>query len=302
MNISPASQFNKVSEIKIEEVLGNYLIIIEPGCFCVFDRNKPSNGIHYHNFYELCLVTGGYGEFIHGGKVYKVHEGDIFLANPKIEHEIRISAPNDAGHAGSMHLVFFRINIHSSSDALPKQYEEKILKEFLVKHSIVSRAQKYLFNYLNFINNYTEFDSKINYGLYQAVKNMALESIFSLVNFQETQFQKPIPSVTIVDRAVNYIEGNLHRRILISEVAASIYTSERNLQHLFQKHMKKSITEYVNQRKTSIAAGYLKMNFKVSDIGGLVGINDVAQFSRLFKKYYGIPPKKYQLNYLMQNS
>ncbi len=300
MNGGPAYQFNKINEIKIEEILGNYLINIEPGSFCVFDANTPSNGLHYHNFYELCLVTGGSGEFLHGGRIYKVYEGDIFLAEPKTDHEIRI---HPAGNPlqDHLYLVFFRINIHENSNMPPKLYEEKMLKEFLLKHHIISRSQKQLFTYLHFIGSYAEPDSQIKYGLYQAVKNMALESIFSLADIHETQFQKPVRSVTAVERAVSFIESNLHRRIHTGEIAASAYTSERNLQQLFKKHMKKTITEYINQRRTSIAAGYLKMNFKVSDISNLFGIADVAQFSRLFKKYYGVPPKKYQTDYSMQN-
>lgn len=298
MDISTAAQFSKVIGIKVEEVFGNCFIDIEPGSFCIFDRDKPSNSLHYHNCYELCLVTGGSGEFMHGGETYILNEGDVFITNPGVVHEIRIRRRNNSDYIENLYLVFFRMNVYANTDTQPELYEEKMLKEFLSGHFIISRSQKHLFSYLQFIDSYTELNSGANYGLHQVVKNMALESLFSLVNTdRENQLRKPVPSDTAVDRAMTYIGANLHRRIHLDEIAANVYTSERNLQYLFQKHMKKSITDYINLRKTAVAAGYLKMNFKVNDICGLVGINDAAQFSRLFKKYYGVSPKKYQMAY-----
>jgi AraC-type DNA-binding domain-containing proteins len=298
MNNSIAVQFNKVIGVKIEEIFGNYLVEIEPGSFCVFDKNTPSNGLHYHNnFYELCYVTGGTGEFVHNGEVIDLHEGDVFIANPEIDHEIRIHSANGSSYVDNLYLVFFRINIYSDTSNPSELYEEQIIKEFLLKHSIIGRSQNYLSAYLQFINHYVELNSRINYGVYQTIKSMTIECLSSLIDFHENQFKKPQPSVTIVDRAIRYIGENLHRRIHIREIASNAYTSERNLQHLFRKHMNKSITEYINSRKTSVAAGYLKMNFTVSDVSNLFGINDIAQFSRLFKKYYGVSPKQYQLQY-----
>jgi AraC-like DNA-binding protein len=59
--------------------------------------------------------------------------------------------------------------------------------------------------------------------------------------------------------------------------------------------MKKSVSRYIRERRLSLAASFLNMNFKIRDVASMVGINDPAQFSRLFKEFYGISPKKYQM-------
>lgn len=296
MDINIAAQFTKLFGIKVDELLGSIVVQIDPGSLCIFDENTPSNGLHFHNCYEMCLVTGGAGEFIHGGESYILKEGDIFIANPGIAHEIRLLREKGSKYSGSLHLVFFRIFLLSNNDSVPKLYEERMLREFLSAHAIISHTQHQLFSYLYFIEKYTSYNCKENYGLYQVVKNLALLGLFSLVGACKDRFDRHAPE-TIIDLAINYIGANLHRRIYIYEIAASACTSVRNLQHVFQKQLNRSIVNYINQRKAAIAAGYLKMNFKVSDVCVIIGINDSAQFTRMFKKYLGMPPKEYQLKY-----
>lgn len=63
---------------------------------------------------------------------------------------------------------------------------------------------------------------------------------------------------------------------------------------MFSKYLNLTPKQYINSRKINLAKVYLKMNYKVSDVSSLVGINDISQFSRLFKKHCGISPKSFQ--------
>ncbi len=289
-----ASQFTKVIDMKCDEIYGSIHITIEPGNFCIFDRNMPSNGLHRHTCYEICLVTGGSGEFIHGREIYQVDKGTVFIADPGVLHEIRLAKGSNRDYADNLFLVVYRVHISLNAESTSQNYEETMLQEFLSSHAIISKTQKHLFSYLYFIETYTTQNTCSNYGLYQIVRSLCLELLFSLVKTKGFPYRKQIPYVTIVDQTIKYIGDNIHRRIYLSEIAANACTSERNLQLIFRKQMDKSITDYINIRKTAVAAGYLKMNFKISDVSNLLGISDTAQFSRLFKKYYGISPKKFQ--------
>lgn len=294
MDINIAAQFNKLSGITAEEVLGNILIRIDTGTLCVFDVNTPSNGLHFHNCYEMCIVTGGTGEFLHNGVTYPLQEGDVFIADPGVLHEIRLSKGRSADYAGSLHLVFCRVYIHADGNSVPGTYEEKMLREFMTAHSVISRSQKQLFSYLYFIEQYTSYNCREEFGLHQALKNLMLSSLFSLVG-SRGDYERHAPQ-SAVDLAIEYIGANLHRHIRIGEVAANACTSVRNLQYLFRKNLNRSVVDYINQRKAAVAAGYLKMNFRVAEVGSIIGVNDSAQFSRMFKKYLGMPPKEYQLS------
>jgi AraC-like DNA-binding protein len=321
--------FQKVVGMNSKEIMGECYLDIEPAGFCVFDMNTPTNTLHFHEFYELCIVTEGTGEFVHRECLYPLYEGDVFIADPGVFHEIRLIKDRDAHYSGTLTIVFFRITLRTSSsfEVPSKTFEESRLREFLGNHAIVSRSQKQLFSYLKFLESYIESTTTGNYGLRQAVKNMALESMFSLckplespasskspVKIQssanintpglgefETQKDSRVicmPSHSILDLSVNYISVNLHRKIYLHEIASVACTSKRNLQYVFKKELGKTVTDYINIKKTAVAASYLKMNFTISDVCNQIAINDVAQFSRLFKKYQGISPKKFQMTYL----
>ena len=252
--------------------------------------------MHFHNYFELCVVTSGVGEFVHGEQVYPLMEGDVFIANPEIPHEIRLKG--NKVESEELCLVFFQIHISMGPEKIPESYEEKMLHSFLIQHDIIRKFQNHLFSYLVFLDAYSKAKCIENFGLYNTLKNLALESIFALVKTQSSSICSPLLSDNVIDKAIQYINANLSRRLYISEISDYSRTSKRNLQYLFQKTLDITVTEYINERKTALAAGYLKMNFKANDVCVLIGIQDPAQFSRLFKKRFGLSPKQYQMKHI----
>jgi AraC family transcriptional activator of pobA len=276
---------------------GNLEIIIEAGSYCIFDISYPSNSIHHHSImYEICFVTAGSGEFLHGEEIYQIKKGDVFIANPDVYHEIRLLEVQKSEYTDKLHLIFFSFKISSENNP-PISFEDQLLYQFLKKHNIISKSQLHLFAYLSFLRDYSIQSHVNNYWLYQIAEKFCLECIFSLLDIKNPVFKEIGVSRKIIDKAIEYISVNINRRIYIDEIATSINYSKRNIQLVFKKHMNKTITEYINERKIALAVGYLKMNFKVGEVSNILGIDDSAQFSRLFKKYYGISPKKFQASY-----
>lgn len=295
-------QFNKFSSLhinglRIDEKVGNIIITIEPGTSCTFDPNAPSNGKHFHHCYELCLVTGGLGVFNHGKESIPLSIGDVFIANPNIMHEIGISKVRALPQSNILQLFYFSINIYRGDTQKSKSYEEDILNAFLDSHCIIRNSQHHLLAYLNFVYEYSNCKSSIVFGVRHAIKNIVMESLFSLTeNVLSTQANYHL-SNNIVDMAIDYIGRNLDNKITLGEISDSCNTSKRNLQYLFRSSLNTTVVDYINARKMSLASSFIRMNFSINDVATKVGINDPAQFCRLFKKYYGIPPKKYQMMY-----
>src|SRR5258707_15172923 len=57
----------------------------------------PENRVARHSFFEPCIVLSGSGEFEHGSAVFSLREGDLFIANPGVYHEIRSLKTRDLG-------------------------------------------------------------------------------------------------------------------------------------------------------------------------------------------------------------
>jgi AraC-like DNA-binding protein len=290
---------NNVHSLKIDEYFGNCNISIRPGGFCTFNQQHSSNGLHYHNCFELCIVTNGSGEFIHDNKSYRLKYGDVFIADPRILHEIRILMHAETAAGKQLNLFFYTINIISDNTAVETNYDA--LSRFLKKHNIITSSQSQILSWLYFMENYCSYKTNNVFGLKQAIFSMVLECLISLSikeNKQEIKSEaetSSLQSETTLDLAIGYINRNILNKFSVNNIATHSCTSIRNLQYLFRKHLKKTIVDYINEKKVTMASNHLKMNFKVSTAGQLVGIEDPARFSRLFKKYYGMSPKKFQM-------
>lgn len=282
-----------------EAAVGNYILCIRPGGYCTFNKEMPSNGMHYHNCYELCFVTQGKGIYTHRNKTYQLDQGCVFIANPKIRHEIRIADLRDVNIEEDFKLFYFTITVNSCGVTKGNSFDEIVLDSFLGGHKVISTPQNHIFLYLSFMKQYSSNSSTNTYGMYQAIRSMVMECFVALLNDNKLPLlnnQNTVPN-TALDEAIKYIGQNLSKRIELDEISRHVNVSKRTLQYIFKRNLNCTVTDYIQSRKMNIAGTYLKMNFRINEVGKLIGVEDPSQFSRLFKKYFGISPKRYQLNY-----
>lgn len=72
------------------------------------------------------------------------------------------------------------------------------------------------------------------------------------------------------------------------------HINEQHLCFLFKKYTNFTVGNYVLKLRMEAAKNLLETaNYNVSEIAEKVGYNDAGYFSKCFKKYYGIPPKKF---------
>jgi AraC family transcriptional regulator, transcriptional activator of pobA len=284
--------FSSLTGLRMERNIGKYVLTIETGGYCRFDEKYPCNGYHKHKNYEVCFVTAGRGIFEHGSHIYELSEGDIFIAEPQIIHEIRTN--------GMLQLVFITVRIASVNHNSIEDNDEKILENFIKAHDIIGHNKHQLYTYISFIKKYV-INGGGNYGVYNALFNFSMECLLSLSCESEYKINYTEKN-DIVDQAVRYIGANMTKKVSVKEVSEYVCTSERNLQYIFRKQFAKSVHQYINERKASIAAAYLKMNFNISEAAEKVAIYDDAQFIRFFKRYYGVSPKKYKQCHMATSS
>lgn len=297
MEIDKFYIFNLVSDILIQEKFGPYLITIKPDSLCKFDQASPTNKLHRHDYYELCFVIEGSGEYLHGEKCYDLKKGDIFICNPFVAHEIRLKASIDGTYSSHLYLIFFVItleHIHSITPSPFTPIEEKILHSFTQHHEIVVHHCDHMFSYIDFLMTHMGPDTLDNYGIYNMMKTMALEGLSLLCSSHNRTTVDANRYPTEFNQLLMFIESNLNKPITIQELADVSYMSHRNLHYVFNKYVHKTPKEYINARKINLAKLYLRMNYKVTEVALLVGIQDIGQFSRLFKKQCGISPKAFQ--------
>ncbi|MBB6729473.1 response regulator [Cohnella zeiphila] len=92
----------------------------------------------------------------------------------------------------------------------------------------------------------------------------------------------------IISRA--YMEN-----VSVSKLAEEVYLSPNYISLIFKQETGESITEYVTKVRMEAAKELLKSpDLKILDIAEMVGFENAAYFSTVFKKYAGMHPQKYR--------
>lgn len=94
-----------------------------------------------------------------------------------------------------------------------------------------------------------------------------------------------------ISRAIEYIENNLTNDITIQDIAEHLYVSSFYFQKGFSMLCGYSISEYIRNRKLSLA-GYelVHTNHKVIDIALKYGYDSPDSFTKAFARFHGSTP------------
>lgn len=99
------------------------------------------------------------------------------------------------------------------------------------------------------------------------------------------------------------IEENIHEKLTVESLAASIHLSKFHYQRMFREAVGDSVMRYVTRRKLSLAAEDLaKTDASILDIALKYGYDSHEGFTRSFRSHMGVSPKEYRKYHLSINS
>ncbi|MCI5838937.1 MAG: response regulator [Peptoniphilaceae bacterium] len=99
----------------------------------------------------------------------------------------------------------------------------------------------------------------------------------------------------LVEKMILYIKDNYEEKISISDLSKILNYSETLLNSRFKEYTSITFNEYLNRYRIKKALEYINSNkFTIEDISYLCGFSSPKYFSKVFKKYMGISPKKYE--------
>lgn len=265
-------------------IVGAYRLDIETGGFVSFDL-QLTNSPHKHDYFEICLVTGGSGLYIHGGTEIPLEQGRVFLAEPGVVHEITSFETKD------LQLFFITLTYKKVADRVTT-HEGEILEAFEKGRVVAAQGHESLSHYLPLISGSDQiasFSAKTNLHLFalELMNTLAAEPI---VNLEEQPSDE-------VAKAIAFIDSRLGQRVTVEEVADALGVSARTLRRKFNEAHKTTLVDEINHRRMRQAAHRLLMGFGVTEAANHLGITDPAQFSRAFKRAFGQSPKEFQQTY-----
>lgn len=99
----------------------------------------------------------------------------------------------------------------------------------------------------------------------------------------------------VVNNALEYIREHYKEKLRLIDVADYVFVSQWHLSKLLNKHTGQSFSEALNKARIAKAKELLKdPSMRIYDIAEEVGFQDLAHFSRVFKKLEGISANEYR--------
>ena len=129
---------------------------------------------------------------------------------------------------------------------------------------------------------------------YSEVK-AAVYDLITLVS--RTQRRKATQRFQIIEKGIDYLEGDPLQELSIREVAAMCNVSDTYFRRLFKEYSGRSPIDYRIMRKIEKAKTYMQYdNLNISELAESLKFRDTAYFCKQFKLYTGVTPLKYKQN------
>lgn len=98
----------------------------------------------------------------------------------------------------------------------------------------------------------------------------------------------------IIWKIKEYIDSHYMDKLSLEFLADYIHVNKFYLSRLFKEKTKENLFDYINAFRIKKAKYYIEhTHHKIYEIASMVGLEDTAYFSRVFKKYSGLSPSEY---------
>ena len=132
---------------------------------------------------------------------------------------------------------------------------------------------------------------------YDAARKHHLLGLFAtLVDYIITKEIVAVRGERIITRVMAYIEQHIGEPIRLPDAAKAVGRSGSAISHAFQVHLGRSFSQVVIDAKLNRAEEYLRQapELSIGEIADRLGYADPLYFSRLYRKYRGLPPSAYR--------
>ena len=149
---------------------------------------------------------------------------------------------------------------------------------------------------LHLVEKYTNRETAILASKYFAIDiDRDSQSAFAMFKGQKDHKDKAIL------KAQEYIEKNIHERIMIDELAAVATMGRRSFERRFRQATNNSVLEYIQRVKIEAAKRQFETSRKnINEVMYDIGYTDTKAFRDLFKKITGLTPVEYRNKYNKQ--
>ena len=242
---------------------------------------EDSSGLHWHDFYELEIITSGEGFYYINGVEYPLKRGAAYLVSPVDFHLIK----------GNLEVC----NIAFKESAISHDVFEKVLS---IENSGVVMFDKDEFLFMEKGIDMLSAESEKDALLHDRMLTALLDSLLvGYLRKTEATSDAKNRSDIVVMRVVSYIKFHFKKKITLAEVADAVGLTPNYVGEIFAKRMGVSFNAYLMQTRLNYAKTLLmRGDCTVEDVAMLSGFGSQTYFSDCFKKQFGTTPTAVKKN------
>jgi AraC-like DNA-binding protein len=287
------SEFNRHPDLGYEEKL-------EEGFIRFLEHGAPHPLIrwHFHEEFELHLITSTFGKVFVGDYIGNFQPGQLVMTGPHLPHNWISTDYPDEGEKVAIRDKVLQFNpepLHKAAELIPE------LRQVL---PFLERAA----NGIEFYGISSEVERlmdriKVSGGLQRMAlftELLAMLSqhqnyrLLSSVQMQSRDNQKRLDQISEI---VDYVTENFASPFSMAEVAEKFGMSESRFSRYFRKATGNTFTDFVNRIRINKASMLLlETEQYISTICYNVGFNNVANFNRRFMEVRGVTPSEFRRN------
>jgi len=256
-----------------------------------------TNKLHTHNFYEILFCCSNNVFFLINDVICLLKANDIMIFNDSDVHGL--IADKDA--------IFDRYVIEFDPNYVKNLCDTMDLLEYFhqpkkgAKH-IVSLSSEQANVFLSLFDRLNSYENDHSYGI-ELNKKLTLSEILLQVNTflrndQTQPIEKSRPEYEKIQNVLSYINNNLTEDLSLKAISNMFFISNSSLGTIFKAVTGFTVNNYIINQRIILATKLLKENMPVAQVAEACGFNNYAHFIRTFKKFEGLPPKQYTLQYL----
>ncbi len=250
---------------------------------------------HMHSSFEFHYIKRGNGIVELENTSYRLSKKSFYVCAPYVVHR------QIADRKEPMLEYALKCSINKAKGRYPVENttEGGFLLDILKNNSF--KVVKDNYNMEGIFDNIFDEAADKNPGYFMQIKNQILQLIIfaarNITDSMKAEYRIPMRNIEShrMKLIEEYINDNLARNILCSELARQFFLSEKQLNRVIRKNKGISTHEYIMNLKIMKAKDMLSnFNMTLHEIADCTGFANEYHLSARFKKHSGVSPRDYR--------
>jgi len=249
---------------------------------------------HFHDEYELHLITATSGKAFVGDWIGPFHPGHVVLCGPRLPHNwVSIDLPEGGVPERDLAIQFSHEPIAHAAEMIPELAEVMPLLE-RARHGIefFGMSEQAQAHWLTVKN---ARGTRRFAAFFDFLADLARSTDYRLLSNVQMQRDDNDTELEQINAIVDRIAGDAGASLTASQAAAELGMSESRFSRFFRRATGNTFTDFVNRVRVNRACHLLMETDRlVTHVCYEVGFNNVANFNRRFLEIKGMTPSEFR--------